>query len=163
MVATLRCLQVNLNWIFELKRRVKNQNSHASSYLMLHTSHEKFYLPIYLIDKGIHIVVRRSSLHGPILKSRSSRRWAPRVPRLTVHSIVSWFLGFHTSMYFLPNCLMSIRCTHSSNLNLNIRISKNKCNICKHNKKFDETTSMAILRRSRTFLEWFRSTPYPWY
>jgi hypothetical protein len=40
-------------------------------------------------------------------------------------------------------------------------MSKNKSNICKHTKKFDETTSMAILQRSLTFLEWCRSAPYP--
>jgi hypothetical protein len=37
----------------------------------------------------------------------------------------AWFLGFHTSRYFPPKSLKCIWCTQSSNLNLNIQMSKN--------------------------------------
>jgi hypothetical protein len=53
-------------------------------------------------------------------------------------------MGFHTRMYFPPKSLKCIWCTRSSNLKLNIRMSK-KCNICKHTEKIDETMGMAIL------------------
>jgi hypothetical protein len=56
----------------------------------------------------------------------------------------AWFMGFHTHMYFPPKSLKCILYTRSSNLKLNIRMSK-KYNICKHTEKINETTGMAIL------------------
>jgi hypothetical protein len=67
----------------------------------------------------------------------------------------AWFLAFHTSRYFPPKSLKCIWCTRSSNLNLNIRMSK-KCNIyiCKHTEEIHETMGMAILQGPIPFKFW---------